>query len=60
MKKVLLATSFLLAIGAFTAQLFSQKQDGQARYELYQRRQWCPERVAARNAVRRSHRSGAL
>ena len=56
MNKVLLATSLLLAITAFAARQFVREANSEARFDLYQRREWCPERVWTERLARSSER----
>jgi len=49
MNKVLVAAGLLLAVGAFTAWQFAARKDSDARYDLYQRREWRPIPVRAQN-----------
>jgi hypothetical protein len=42
MNKVLLATGVLLALSGLTARLYARREANEARFDLYQRRQWCP------------------
>jgi len=59
MNKVLLAIGLFLAISGFTARQYARRQENEAKYDLYQRRQWCHERVPAEPAARWSKRSSS-
>ena len=51
MKRVLLAVGALLALGVFGARQLTERCDNVARFDLYQRRQWCPQRARSECAA---------
>ena len=56
MNKVLLTTGALLALSAFAARLVTGHSSNEAKFDLYQRRQWCPARIRTDGEVRTTRR----